>query len=94
MDSENIRNLIRGLTKPYCGASFLYKGEEYKIWEAETVIYLFENIEPGKIVELSDKKITVKCGRGAIRILNIEPNIFEKINLGIIYENTCSCSTS
>ena len=82
MDAENIRNLIRGLTKPYCGASFLYEGYEYKIWKAETVSYSFKNIEPGKIIAIEGQKITVKCGTGAIKILNMEPNIIQKINIG------------
>ncbi len=82
MDAENIRNLIRGLTKPYCGASILYEGNEYKIWEAEAVSDFFENIEPGKVLEIKDEKIIVKCGKGAIKILNIEPNIIQEIEVG------------
>ena len=84
MDAENIRNLIRGLTKPYCGASFIYEGSEYKIWEAEAVPDFFENIniEPGKVLEIKDEEIIVKCGKGAIRILNIEPNIIQVIEVG------------
>ena len=48
MSAENIRNLVRALTKPYCGASFIYKKNEYIIWTAETIYCKFDNIEPGK----------------------------------------------
>ena len=82
MNSENIRNLIRGLSKPYCGASFFFEGKEYKVWEAESLEYKYENIEPGKVLEMSQKKITIKCATGALRILNIEPNIINKLKVG------------
>lgn len=82
MSSENIRNLIRALTKPYCGASFIYKKNEYIIWNAETIHCELKNIEPGKILMVSKYDFTVKCGSDAIKILKIEPNIFDKIKVG------------
>jgi methionyl-tRNA formyltransferase len=52
MTSEAICNLIRGLAKPYAGAHCIFNGEEIKIWEVEIEKCNFQNIEPGKILEL------------------------------------------
>ena len=82
MSAENIRNLIRGLTKPYCGASFFFKNTEYFVWDAETIICELENIEPGKIISLNQKEFIIKCGSNAIKIIDIEPNIFLDLSLG------------
>ncbi len=82
MNADNIRNLIRALTKPYCGASFFYKNTEYFVWDAETIICDLENIEPGKIISLNPKECTVKCGNNAIKIVDVEPSIFPKASLG------------
>ena len=82
MNSENIRNLIRALTKPYCGASFFYKNKEYKIWSAENMQCKLDNIEPGKILMVSENEFTVKCGSNAIKITDIDPSIFQIIKVG------------
>jgi Methionyl-tRNA formyltransferase len=82
MSAENIRNLVRALTKPYCGASFIYKKNEYIIWTAETIYCKFDNIEPGKVLMVNENQFTVKCGSNAIKILNVEPIIFDKIVVG------------
>jgi methionyl-tRNA formyltransferase len=34
MNSENICNLVRALTKPYVGSHFEFNGKDYKVWEA------------------------------------------------------------
>ena len=60
MSAENIRNLVRALTKPYCGASFIYKKNEYIIWTAETIYCKFDNIEPGKVLMVNENQFTVK----------------------------------
>ena len=41
-----------------------------------------DNIEPGKILMGGDNEFTVKCGANAIKITNIEPNIFHIIKVG------------
>ena len=51
MSSRAVYNLVRALTKPYPGAHVLYKGEEVD----------GKNIESGKVLDLSDKKVAVKC---------------------------------
>ena len=78
MSSLSIYNLIRGLTKPYPGAHFLFKNKEVKVWKSRIVKYSFDNIEPGKILNIDNDGITIKTGDNAIKIIDV--NI--KINIG------------
>lgn len=74
MNASTINNLIRGLTKPYPGAIFTKDGLEYKIWKSKIVNLNMNNIEPGKIIDISNKgELTVKCGEKALKILEYEP---------------------
>ena len=34
MSSINIYNLVRALTRPYVGATFIYKDKHIKVWKA------------------------------------------------------------
>ncbi len=75
MSAKSIKNLVRGLSKPYPGASFFLNGIEHKVWSVE--IYPFEaaNTEPGKIIDIEDNKYIVKCSDVAIKITEIDPPI-------------------
>ena len=72
MSSFSIYNLVRALTKPYVGAHLVYKGEEIKVWRVREEKCDLINIEPGKILEVKDNTILVKCGKNTIRILEHE----------------------
>jgi len=72
MSAESITNLVRGLSKPYCGAHFDYQGDEVKVWRASLMSGAPENIEPGKVLLVDSSSIIVKAGRGAVRI-RVEP---------------------
>ncbi|WP_320667173.1 formyltransferase family protein [Prochlorococcus sp. MIT 1307] len=81
MSSKNIRNLIRALTKPYCGASFIYKCKEYKVWESELTSCDQDNIEPGKILRIYENNtLIVKCGEGAIKLTKMDA--FNRLEIG------------
>ena len=73
MSAYSIYNLVRGLTKPYIGAHFLYHGQEIKVWKAAMVKNIPINIEPGKIFDIKRGKIIVKCGEQAIQLEQTEP---------------------
>jgi methionyl-tRNA formyltransferase len=76
MNATAINNLVRGLTKPYIGAEFSYKGNQYKVWKSKIVDGLeCENIEPGRVLQVKNKTIVVKCTQGAIELLIIEPQL-------------------
>ena len=77
MSASTIYNLIRALNKPYPGAYFVWKKNNFIVWKAD-LIYLKNksNIEPGKVLKVSKNNfITVKCGEGIIVLKNIKPNI-------------------
>lgn len=78
MSSRSIYNLIRALSEPYVGAHFEYNGCEYKIWETREIDdEQYENIEPGKIVDVCWRKsFVVKTGKGLIEVLHYD-NCFE-----------------
>lgn len=66
MGAKTIHNLVRGLTRPYVGASFLYKGKTIKVWKTEVEQCRFSHIEPGKILSVDSKGVLVKAGEDAI----------------------------
>lgn len=76
MSSFSIYNLVRALTKPYIGASIFYDNHEIKIWKVQEESINLDNIECGKILEVDNNTILVKCYRGAIRIVE---HSFEKL---------------
>jgi methionyl-tRNA formyltransferase len=79
MSSQAIRNLVRGLSKPYVGAHFVYRGGDIKVWDTRLMVTESENIEPGKIIEKTHEGCVVACGDGAILLLNTEPNFAAEV---------------
>ena len=75
MAAVSIHNLVRVLSRPYVGAHFECEGEEIKVWRTSIEKDALENIEPGKVLEFSEKGILVKAGIGAIRLHEIKPSI-------------------
>ena len=77
MSATSINNLVRGLAKPYVGAEFSYNNDHYKVWASRVHVGLeYENIEPGKVVEVKNKKMIIKCNVGAIELLCVDPQLF------------------
>jgi len=74
MAAISIHNLVRGLSSPYPGAHFLYKGLAIKVWKTEISPVSATNIEPGKILEVTDRCTIVKCGIGAICLIDTDPH--------------------
>ncbi len=81
MGSQAIYNLVRALTKPYVGAYINYKEKEITVWKVEIIENKQNNIESGKVLDISENKILVKTYDGAIKITHHEfkklPNIGE-----------------
>jgi len=76
MTSRSIYNLVRALSKPYCGAYVVYKKKNIKIWDAKEINNNKLNTEYGKVISVSRKMLTVKCEGGAIQLKKHE---FKKI---------------
>ena len=64
---------MRGLSKPYVGASFISDSQEIRVWKTALVDDSSRNTEPGKVIQVGTKMV-VKCGEGAIALLVIEPS--------------------
>lgn len=71
MSSRGIYNLVRGLTKPYVGAHFVYQNQDYKVWKVKEIVSdKYKNIEPGKILQVMTKNhFIVKTGENLIEVL-------------------------
>ena len=79
MSAQAIHNLVRGLAKPYVGAHFLLDGKEIKLWKTALFGQVEQNIEPGKVLLRSDNGPVIKCGQGAICLVDTEPCFFPSI---------------
>ena len=75
MSANSIYNLVRGLSKPYVGAEFMYKGVMHKLWSASIIYDCPDNFEPGKVILNSNNNLVVKCGHDAICLLHVDPTI-------------------
>jgi methionyl-tRNA formyltransferase len=76
--AKSIHNLIRG-TNPWPGAFTLYKEKRIKIWKSEIISNIPEtnrrvNKEflPGTIIHREKEGILVACGKGYIRITELQ----------------------
>ena len=81
MSAIQIDRLIKALTNPYAGASFIRKNKEYKVYSSK--ILKLKNInfnEPGKVLKVNKNFIVVKTGDYAIKLTNIQPKLKLKIN--------------
>jgi len=79
MSSYAIYNLVRGLSKPYVGASVVYKDSYVKVWKIEEVKIDISNIEFGKVLEVQNNTILIKTYDNAIRIVEHEFETLPKI---------------
>lgn len=79
MSSRAIYNLVRALTRPYVGAHLEHAGREVKIWKVREIINEDSNIEPGKVIDVKEDTITLKCCDGAIEILEHEFKVLPQI---------------
>lgn len=72
MSSVNICNLVRALTKPYVGAHVEYNSEDIIIWEVElgNNDVSMNNLEAGKVLNVSGNKIEIKTGDSSIWLTN------------------------
>ena len=72
MSKNAICNLVRALTKPYVGAHCLYNDKDVKIWRVKARNASLANVEPGKVLNVNSKRISVKCYDGVIDIVDHE----------------------
>ena len=72
-DKIDILRLINSCNKPYQGAFCLFNSRNLIIWDAELIID-DENYFaiPGQIISLGNSSVDVACGRGKLRVNQIE----------------------
>lgn len=69
-DAASLERLVRGLN-PWPSAYGSYNGKIMKIWDAEVSAGTSEG-RPGDIISVDKESITVKCGEGALKILELQ----------------------
>jgi methionyl-tRNA formyltransferase len=72
MGADSIFNLVRALARPYPGAEFVHDGASVKLWRCTPIDGGPANIEPGKVLGVAGREVTVKCGVGAVRLVEHE----------------------
>ena len=72
MSTGSIVNLVRALARPYPGAEFVCEGVPVKLWKCVAIDDVPMNIEPGKVLRTDGREVTVKCGMGAVRLVEHE----------------------
>lgn len=80
MSAKSIYNLVRALTRPYIGAEFVHKGIIYKVWQCSVIPKEgLDNIEPGKVIDIDNGLLIIKCADHCIKLDRVEPAL--KLNL-------------
>ncbi len=80
MSTHNIVNLVRALTKPYPGAQFCSNGSYVTVSSALPFHgYIKDNIEPGKVLDISTKGPLIKTGDSGVYLADFHPNYDFKI---------------
>jgi len=72
MSSRAIYNLVRALTRPYVGAHLVYGGSEIKVWKVKEVEMDLPNVEYGKVLDIRNNQILVKCFDNAVLLVEHE----------------------
>lgn len=80
MSGKSIIRLVNALSKPYPGASFKFKNKYININEAKIIKKKPNNIEPGKILDVSKKNFKITCDDYIIKIIMSEAQIKLKKN--------------
>lgn len=72
MSARNIHNLVRALARPYPGAEFKALGTQVKLWRSAVQPAPDRRTEPGKVLAVQGRHITVQCGDDALVLLEHE----------------------
>ena len=72
MPAQGVHRLVNALTRPYPGADFKYEGRHIKVWKSAVVLGSLPNQEPGKVLSVVGRQVTVKCGVDALCLVEHE----------------------
>jgi hypothetical protein len=87
-DAFSLYNHIRGYSRPFFGAYYIYKGNKVVVWNASTEIWQGDYGKPGTVINVSDEGAEIACGSGTITIKEAEINghMYDGSRLGILAE--------
>ena len=71
MSSSSIRNLVRALADPYPGATFQVRDHSIICRRARVVPWDLPDVEPGKVLAVSESALVVKTADGAIELTGL-----------------------
>ena len=72
MPGKAIHDLVRALARPYVGAHCVFDGKDVRVWRADLGPPTPANLEPGKVLDVINGEILVKCWDRSIRIVEHE----------------------
>lgn len=73
MSAPVIHNLVRALARPYPGAHWDHGGRPVKVWRSRPEAGpVPRDLEPGRVLAAGGDGLVVKCGEGAIHLLEHE----------------------
>ena len=81
LPAESIRNLVRGLTRPYVGAHFLFRGQVVRLWKCEVSKFSDDEAVPGQILEQYEGMPLIQTGLNSIVIVDSTPNFNPPIGI-------------
>lgn len=74
MSGKAIYDLVRALTRPYVGAHFVKDGTDYKVWAVKEIkTDRYKNIEPGKVIDVTEQGFVVKAWDSLIEVTDSDP---------------------
>lgn len=71
MSSSTIRNLVRALSDPYPGAMFRVQDEMFACRRARVIPWGSVDVEPGKVLAISETALVVKTSNGAVELSDL-----------------------
>ncbi|WP_037445969.1 methionyl-tRNA formyltransferase [Skermanella stibiiresistens] len=74
MSAKAIFDLVRALSHPYPGAHCQAGGSPVKVWRAGIGPPAPANLEPGRVLDVSNRGILVKCWDGSVLLMEHEFN--------------------
>ena len=81
LPAESIRNLVRGLTRPYVGAHFLFRDQIIRLWKCEVNNWSEEEAVPGQILEPYLGMPLIQTGLKSIVIVESTPGFNPPIGI-------------
>ena len=82
--AERIRNLVRGLTRPYVGAHAFHFDNRFSVWRTEVPLggHNQSAVQPGEILDVSEEGVLVSTSSVPIQLLEISDIVPENLSPG------------